>query len=214
MRRSALGSEGLGRQFDEDAEAILGRPLSQTELVMFTKYLITLQKWQKSQRLVGSTSRQWVIDNLFLDSLLFTKVRPIVGQRVADLGAGAGFPGLPLRIVSPTMSLTLIEARRRRTSFLNAVVRELDMADVEVAAERAEVLVARLGSVFDVVVFRCAGPLEEILGLARAFVRPGGLVVAAGPPQPRALSGVEWVSVERPGGGTRSFAVSRVPDRD
>src|SRR5947207_1462167 len=121
----ALESEGLGATFERHAGAILGRRLSGSELIMFRKYMVMLRKWQKSHRLVGSTDSSWVADHLFLDSLLFARVAPVDTRAVADVGAGAGFPGLPLKIVFPSMTLTLIEARRRRASFLSAVVREL-----------------------------------------------------------------------------------------
>jgi 16S rRNA (guanine527-N7)-methyltransferase len=205
-----LESDQFAEEFGSKAQLILGRTLSQAELGQFYKYLILLQKWQGSQRLIGSSEPSWVIDNLFVDSLLFARVIPMEGLRVADLGSGAGFPGLPLKLVCSTMSLTLIEARRKRASFLSAALRELRLDGVDVVSERAETSMQQLESQFDVVVIRCAGALETVIPVSRRLVRSGGHVLASGPPRQSAIPAVEWITVDRPGGGTRAFAISRV----
>ena len=209
-RRSALESDRFAEEFGGKARLVLGRPLTRAETDHFYKYLILLQKWQRSQRLVGSAEPGWVIDNLFLDSLLFARVIPVGGLRVADLGTGAGFPGLPLKLAWPTMSLTLIEARLKRVSFLSAALRELRLDDVGIVSERAETAALQLGAQFDLVVIRCAGRLDQIISVSRRLVRSGGRVLVSGPPHPTPIPDVEWVITDRPGGGTRAFAISRV----
>src|SRR5688572_4764254 len=97
--------------------AILGRPLDQHELAAFGKYLTLLVKWQRVQRLVGSSDPEWIVEHLFLDSLLFLQVLPAELESLADVGSGAGFPGIPIKIVRPDLRVTLIESRQRRVSF-------------------------------------------------------------------------------------------------
>lgn len=191
------------------AQEILDRPLTPRELAAFTKYMILLIKWQKSQRLIGSSEPGWIVENVFLDSLLFLRVLPPQLKSLIDLGSGAGLPGIPIKIVRPEMKLVLIEARRRRASFLSNAVRELGLEGVRVMNDRAEELAAKLAGRFDAVALRCAGDAGLFL-IAAEFVAPGGMVVASGPPRPRPLSHGEWVSVESwETGKTRRFAVYR-----
>src|SRR5262245_46275076 len=92
-RSSALESEQAPPGLREKARLVLGRDLTSSEAGAFLKYQKILTKWQKSQRLVGSVEPAWVVDHLFVDSLLFSKVVRLEGKRVADFGTGAGFPG-------------------------------------------------------------------------------------------------------------------------
>jgi 16S rRNA (guanine527-N7)-methyltransferase len=186
------------------AGRILARPLAATELERFDKYLSLLNKWQRIHRLVGSVEPEWVVEHLFLDSLLFLRVLPENLRSLADLGSGAGFPGIPINIVRPGVEVTLIESRQRRVSFLSTVARELGLERIRVAGGRAE---DGTGP-FEAVAMRCAGNPEHLLESARALVGPGGVVVVSGPPERRPISGGRWVEVEgvRPG-STRLFAV-------
>jgi 16S rRNA (guanine527-N7)-methyltransferase len=193
------------------ARAILGRALESHELESFARYLRLLQKWQRVHRLVGSIEPEWVVENLFLDSLLFLRVLPAGATSAADIGSGAGFPGIPIGIVRPGMQVALIESRRRRASFLSEVVRDLGLTGVRVLGGRVESFVDEVAGSFDVAVMRCAGGPEELLPIASRLVVPGGRIVLSGPPSPGVLPGVEWVEV--PGvrsGRTRRFGVCLV----
>ena len=191
--------------------SILGRPLRDAELQSFDKYLTLLQKWQKSQRLVGSSDARWIVDNLFLDSLLFLRVLPPTIASLADVGSGAGLPGIPIKIVRPQLRVALIESRAKRASFLSAAVRELGLRDTAVVTARAEDYALEKPRSFDAVAMRCAGDFRETLISVGGMVASGGVVVASGPPSPKPLDLGEWVEV--PGasrGGGRRFAVYRV----
>jgi 16S rRNA (guanine527-N7)-methyltransferase len=179
------------------AGSILGRPLTEHEAGLFTKYLELLLKWQKTSRLVGRSNPGWIVENLLLDSLLFLRALPAHFGSLLDLGAGAGLPGIPIKIVKPGIGLILLEARRRRVSFLSAVVRDLRLTDVEVVHARAEEVAPRLAGRVDAVVMRCAGSAARLVPLARSFLRPGGSVVASGPPSPRSRldAAAGWIDV-------------------
>ena len=139
-------------------------------------------KWQKAQRLVGSDDPAWIGSDLIADSLLFSRVIPGAIRRLIDIGSGAGCPGIPLAIVMPDVSFTLVESRQRRASFLRAVVRELGLANTEVINQRLESLPARLAGGFDAAVMRCAGDPRRLLQLTLPLLCPGGVMVASGPP--------------------------------
>ena len=211
---SRAGPSRLPRAFDQGFRAILGRDPSHREREQFSKYLDLLAKWGSVHRLVGSTDPEWVVEHLFLDSLLFLHALPRETGSILDFGAGAGFPGIPIAIVRPETQITLLEARRRRASFLAAAVRELKLTSARVVAARGEDMVSDLGATFDAVVMRCAGRLGETLPLAAQFAKEGGVVVGAGPPKPSPLRFGEWLLV--PGvreGATRRFAVLSKPGR-
>ncbi len=191
------------------ARSILGRSLQDRELDSFDKYLKLLQKWQKIHRLVGSTEPGWVVENLFLDSLLFLRVLPADVSSVADLGSGAGFPGIPIKIVRGDLDIALIESREHRVSFLSTVLRELALEGVRVVAGRVEGLPSEMRGTFGAVVMRCAGDVQRLLPQAARLLVPEGLIVASGPPASVAGQG-QWVEVPgiRPD-KTRRFAVYR-----
>jgi len=158
--------------------------------------------------MVGSIDPLWIAENLFLDSLLFLKALPRGVQDLLDIGAGAGFPGVPLKIMTPGLRVTLVEARSRRASFLSTAVRELGLSEVAVLNARAEDLVDRPEFRFDAVVTRCAGSVNAVMPLAMSFLKSGGLAVASGPPTAVELPMGEWLEVATRR-GTRRFAVCR-----
>ena len=194
----------------QGAFSILGRTLTPHELDRFSRYLALLVKWQRSHRLIGSSDEMWIVEHLFLDSLLFLRLLPSAVRSLADIGSGAGMPGVPIKIVRSDVEVTLVESRRRRASFLSAVVRELNLAETRVVADRLESRLAELEGRFDAVVMRCAGDVGELMPLAAGLLTPQGVVVASGPPEPRPLTHGEWVVIPglRPP-STRRFAVYR-----
>ena len=182
--------------------------MSDSELDGFGKYLKLLQKWQKSQRLIGSDDPEWIVENLFLDSLLFLRILPSRIASLADVGSGAGVPGIPIKLVRPSIRLVLIESRAKRVSFLSAAIRELGLPDVQLVSHRVEEYAAQQPRTCDAAVMRCAGGFASLARAAEPLVVPGGLVVASGPPARTPLDVGAWVEVPgvRPG-STRQFAV-------
>jgi 16S rRNA (guanine527-N7)-methyltransferase len=206
-------SSALEAILAEGSNQILERALSSQETHAFVQYLTLLTRWQRVHRLVGSIEPQWLIDNVILDSLLFLRLLPTDVDSIADLGSGAGVPGIPLKIVRPEMKITLIESRERRASFLSTVVRDLGLRECRVVAGRAEDVPGEDRG-YDAVVMRCAGDLTELVPVAADLLRSGGRVIASGPPtvrtEPAQLAQLEWVEV--PGvRATRVFGIYRKP---
>ena len=178
------------------ATPVLGRPLLDDEAVMLCNYINILIKWQKIHRLIGSSDPDWIVDNVILDSLLFARALPRPVTSICDVGSGAGIPGIPLKIVLPTVDVTLIEPRQRRASFLSTVIRELALQRCRVINARLEQVVADLESTFEAVVMRCAGDIEDLVAPASRLLRPGGAIVTSGPPVARPLEIGRWVEIE------------------
>jgi len=166
-------------------ELVTGRPFDQDQEQRFSRYLDLLLVWNRVQRLTGHRSPQAVIQHLFEDSVLFQSRLPVGHVRMADIGAGAGIPGVPLRIIRPEVRLTLIESMRKRVSFLAGLKRELDLPDIEILEGRAEDLVKASGELegaFDVVVSRAVSGLPVLIPTVMRYLKPGGQFITAGPP--------------------------------
>jgi 16S rRNA (guanine527-N7)-methyltransferase len=161
-----------------------------------------------THRLLGSGDPGWIVERIFLDSLLFKHVLPPGSHDVLVVGSGAGIPGIPLKLVEPGLRLTMVESRQRRVSFLASAIRDLSLTDTIVVGERLEGVVRQLAGRFDAVVARCAGDVGYLFGIGIHLVRPGGVVIASGPPKEYRLPTGRWVDVPgvRPG-ETRRFAV-------
>jgi 16S rRNA (guanine527-N7)-methyltransferase len=164
--------------------ALTGRAATDRQRQQFQLYLDLLVRWNRAQRLTGLQSPAAIVGQLFQDSLLFLACIPARELKVADIGAGAGIPGVPLAIARPDISMTLIESRRKRASFLRAVQRELKTENVTVIEGRAGRMSseARLEGSFDVVVSRGVGALPELISLGMRYLKASGLIVVSGPP--------------------------------
>jgi 16S rRNA (guanine527-N7)-methyltransferase len=133
-------------------------------------YRTELVRWGERMNLVGSLEPA-ALDRHFEDSLHAASALPH-GARVADLGSGAGFPGLPIAIARPDLRVTLIEIREKRVAFLRHVVRTIGLA-VEVAQTTLD---APPPEPFDVVLLRAVAPPEESARIGLRWVGPGGEV--------------------------------------
>ncbi len=114
----------------------------------------------------------------FLDSCALAALADFHGKSVIDVGTGAGFPGLPLRLVEPSLKLTLLDAQRKRTDFLQDVCDALQLSDVEIICGRAEEYAAERREAFDIAVSRAVAALPMLTELCVPFVRVGGRFLA------------------------------------
>jgi len=188
----------LVRLLERKSGDALGRLVTGTERDHMYNYLKLLTKWQKSQRLVGSDEPSWIVDNVIVDSLLFSRVLPAGVRSVADVGSGAGIPGIPLAIVLPEVEVTLIEARQKRASFLAAVIREIALPNCRLLNHRLEDLGRQLSARVDAVVMRCAGSPTALVPQLLGILAPGGVVVASGPPKRAVIELGSWIEIEGP----------------
>jgi 16S rRNA (guanine527-N7)-methyltransferase len=140
------------------------------------QYLQLLIKWNRKINLTAEKSPEDILNRHVFDSLQYSRVID-PGCRVMDIGSGAGFPGIPLKILFSQLHLVMVESQRKRCSFLETVVRELQLENVEVINSRAEDVPDDKASQFDAVVFRAVSDSEACLLLGERFLAPGGTII-------------------------------------
>jgi 16S rRNA (guanine527-N7)-methyltransferase len=155
---------------------------SEKQVRAFLTYLSELKKWNRAYNLTGLKTDDDIIIKHFLDSLLYIRALPPSPFHLADIGAGAGFPGIPVKIMMPEMELTLVESSRKKASFLRNMVRTLELKQVTVLEERIEHLGNAFGQSFDTIVSRATFSIREFLTAACPYVKTGGtLILNKGP---------------------------------
>jgi len=148
----------------------------------FELYLRELLNWNRRVNLTAIVDFQEVQRLHFLDSLTLYQALPqsvTRGGRLLDVGTGAGFPGLPLKIALPEMSVVLVESMAKKVRFLEHVVGALKLEGVQIRRGRAEELAHGddLRSAFDVVTSRALASLNVLAELTLPFCRRGGIVI-------------------------------------
>ena len=182
----------------------LGWELSPGQSEQFDRYLQLLLSKNRVINLTALTEEREVYIKHFFDSLTVAKPVPMEEiNTVIDVGTGAGFPGLPLKILFPHLRMVLVDSLRKRVGFLRDVIRELKLDQTEAIHGRAEEL-ARQESHrerFDLAVARAVARLPVLAELCLPFVRVGGWFVAMkGPDAERELEEAEG-ALQRLGGG-------------
>ena len=164
--RPAKIIEGLAPFLENDT-------LSAEQLALISTHLELLLKWNLRVNLTSVRQEEAIISRHFGESLFAArKLKPTVspGASLADMGSGAGFPGVPIKIWIPELHVRLIESRQKKAIFLNEVIRTLGIQGMEVANCRAE----NLGTQVDIVTLRAVEKFEDALPIAQRLVRPGG----------------------------------------
>lgn len=153
---------------------LLEVPLGDAEAERLGRLLDELERWNAAYNLTSIRGREALITHHLLDSLSIHAY--LEGARIADVGAGAGFPGLPLAIVNPERRFTLIDSAGKKVRFIAHAARELGLANVEALQSRVEDLHPRLP--FDTVVARAFAALPDLLERVRTLCGPGTRVLA------------------------------------
>lgn len=161
--------------------AAVGLPLSATQRAQFEAYLALLLDWNGRLNLTAVRQPKDIRARHFFDSLTCALVTgDLNGRALIDIGTGAGFPGLPLKILYPELRLTLAESVAKKTDFLLVVAAELGFDDVVIAAERAEVLgqAAAHRARYDWAVARGVAEMRVLLEYLLPLCRVGGQALA------------------------------------
>ncbi len=160
----------------------LGLHLTPQQVEGFRRYYHELSSWNRRMNLTAIVDYEEVQLLHFVDSLTASLVLPEAvrkGGRVLDIGSGGGFPGLPLKLVFPGMTLALLDSVAKKTSFLTHLVEALGPEGVEVYTGRAENLAHRpdLRESFDAVLSRGVARMQVLMELALPFCKDGGIAV-------------------------------------
>jgi 16S rRNA (guanine527-N7)-methyltransferase len=144
------------------------------------EYVLLLLKWNRSVSLTSVTDPIEIVGRHFGESMFAAKLLPVENCRLADVGTGAGFPGLALKIACPGIHLTLIESNKKKCAFLSEAVRTLGFVDVEVRAERFEEIRPETFQV-NIITCRAVGEFKQLLRWSgKALARRGHLLLWVG----------------------------------
>lgn len=162
--------------------------ISEAAVNMLGIYYQELIKWNRSINLIAVAPMKTVMETHFLDSLTLLPFLSALPQPVSimDVGSGAGFPGLVLKIASQELLLALVEPRNKRVSFLKHIIRTLKLKDVQVYAERIEKggeTLAGETRTFSVITSRAFAAINDFLSLVESYSNPGGIVICMKGPQ-------------------------------
>jgi len=161
----------------------LGLDIEEEQIALFQRYFNELTDWNGRTNLTAITDYSEVQAKHFLDSLTVSLVIPkdvVANGTLMDVGSGAGFPGLPLKLLYPGLRVTLVESVGKKAAFLNHMTDTLGLEGVEVCAQRVESLAhdPRMRGNFDVVVSRAVADMSVLAELTLPLCKPGGRVVA------------------------------------
>ena len=145
----------------------------------FTIHATELIKWNQTINLTAITDPLEVGVKHFLDSIAPARVMPLSG-RMLDIGSGGGFPGIPLKILVPSLSVTLIDDSRKKVSFLKHIIRNMKLIEIDARQIRAEELAKEKSAknCFDVIICRAFSRLDKILTKALPLLAKGGIIIA------------------------------------
>jgi 16S rRNA (guanine527-N7)-methyltransferase len=192
--------------------------LDQAKLEQVRHYLEMLLKWNARINLTAVRTPEGIVQRHFGESFFTAQklfpAKPSSAETLIDVGSGAGFPGLPIKILIPDLQVTLIESQNKKATFLKEAIRALQLKDVRVYAGRAE----DSGLRADMVTMRAVEKFEAALPIACSLLKPNGrlalLISAAQIGKAKAvLPNVEWREATRiPGSDQRMLLSGRITE--
>ena len=155
--------------------------LNEKQLAMFETYYEMLVEKNKVMNLTAITEKNEVIDKHFIDSISLKKAMDVTKPvKVLDLGTGAGFPGIPLKIAYPNLQVTLLDSLNKRIKFLQEVIEELSLEEIDAIHGRAEDYAKQSGyrEQFDICVSRAVANLATLSEYCLPYVKQGGCFIS------------------------------------
>ncbi len=207
----------------------LGVELNKEQAEMFMKYKFLIQQWNEKMNLTAITDDTGIIIKHFADSM---SILPIMLEReedirdwegsderglsVIDVGTGAGFPGIPLKIVCPGLNLTLLDSLNKRLVFIEDVVKELGLKNVNIIHSRAEDggRDTKLRDKFDFCVSRAVARLNVLCELCMPFVKEGGYFISLKGPDVYSELNEAEITVETLGGQIEDVVELDIPESE
>jgi len=169
-------------------------PFTENQISSFLIYLSELKKWSRAYNLTALKTDSDIVIKHFLDSLLFLKVLPEDTRTAADVGSGAGFPGIPVKIMRPDITLFLVEPTQKKTLFLRHVCSRLGLQHVEIMNNRIEDV---RDLKVDAAMTRALFSVPEFIQKAKGMLNKNGvLILSKGPKLDDELKGLEAADIE------------------
>ena len=157
----------------------IGIELDDKKLSDLERYFELLVEWNLKMNLTGITKKEDVYLKHFYDSLtLFKAIDLNKVETLCDIGTGAGFPGLVIKIVFPNIKVTLVDSLNKRINFLNEVIKDLNLKNIETISTRVEEYGVKNREIYDVVVARAVASLPVLLEYAIPLVKVDGYFIA------------------------------------
>ena len=160
-----------------------GIDLSIEQIDALFVYFAELEKWNKKINLTSIREAQDIVIKHGLDSLSYLKgFTPLRGLKLLDIGSGAGFPALPLKIVHPEIAITLVESVKKKASFLRHIIRTLKLTSAAVIDTKIDQLSDSYHYAFDVITARAFAGMNAVLSAGLPYLKKDGiLVLSRGP---------------------------------
>jgi len=166
-------------KFSEDLFKELGIQLTKKQESQFEIYYYELIEYNKHTNLTRITDELEVFYKHFFDSLTLVKVTDIIKlDTLCDMGAGAGFPSIPIKIVYPHLNVTIVDSSNKRINFLKTLVDKLEISQIDLICDRVENYATKHQQKFDVVTARALGALPLILELGIPMLKSTGHFIA------------------------------------
>jgi 16S rRNA (guanine527-N7)-methyltransferase len=161
----------------------LGLTPSKQQINAFITYLSELKKWNRVYNLTGIKRDEDIVIKHFLDSLLYREVMPAGEIDVADVGSGAGFPGIPIKIIRPEIRMYLIEPSEKKSEFLRNIIRQLGLEGIVVIEKRVEDTKGLIA--VDVALTRALFDVKDFVRKASPILKKGGILILSKGPKVR-----------------------------
>lgn len=170
------------KRFEEEMlkkSKILGVRFSVEQIEQFYKYMNLLIEWNEKMNLTAITEPKEIILKHFIDSITILKYIDD-NSKLVDVGTGAGFPGVPLSIMNPTLKITLVDSLNKRLIFLQEVVKELNLKNIEIVHARAEEFGQNKNyrEKFDIATSRAVANLATLSEYLVPLVKIGGKIIS------------------------------------
>ncbi|MBI2843211.1 MAG: 16S rRNA (guanine(527)-N(7))-methyltransferase RsmG [Armatimonadetes bacterium] len=204
-------------QILSDGARALGIQLGRREIERFSTYTSLLLEWNEKFNLTAITDPVEIAVKHHLDSLTCLKAAEFGrGALVADVGTGAGFPGVPIAIVRPDLAVTLIEATKKKLIFLEEVRRRLELPHVELVHARAEDVgkQAEYREKYDIVLARAVSVMRVLIEYSLPLVRVGGVFIAQKGPEVDGELAAAGPGIGTLGGGKPDVVRLTIPGTD
>lgn len=197
----------------QEGAAELGVELDATARAAFFTYLRELKGWNRKINLTAIEDDRDIVVRHFLDSI--TLCRLLKGsERLLDVGSGAGFPGIPVKIAMPSTDVVLMDSVSKKVHFMRHVMRTLSLKGIEAVSGRVEekAIIEKYGASFDCVVSRAFAELKDFVSVGLPYLKPGGRLIAMKGP---AYAGeLEVVDLKGLGLGAPEIHRVRLPSTD